>query len=217
MGYVVSNDIVRSSPDKTRAVKNFPVPCNVKNVQSFLGLTGYFWKFIPKYAEIAKPLSDLLRKTEEFSWRDTQQQSFGTLKSALVNDLVLKLFKVGAETEVHTDASQLGYGMVLLQRDAEDNLMHLVYFASRKTTPAEEKYCSYELEVLAVVNALKKFRVYLAEVKFKIVADCQVFALIMKKKRSDRANGQVGIVPTRLRLRNSASRGSENEARGCAQ
>lgn len=83
------------------------------------------------------------------------------LKYALSDKPVLKLYKQGAETELHTDASKLGYGAILLQRDQADNNFHPIYYASGKTTPAEEKYTSYELEVLAIIKALKKFRVYL--------------------------------------------------------
>lgn len=75
-----------------------------------------------------------------------------------------------------------GYGAILLQRDSEDQLMHPVYYASGRTTSAEEKYPSYELEVLAIVKALKRFHVYLLGTAFKIVIDCRAFALTMSKK-----------------------------------
>lgn len=71
---------------------------------------------------------------------------------------------------------------VLLQKNSEDQLFHPVYYASDKTTLAEEKYSSYELEVLAIVKALKRFRIYLLDISFKIVTDCQSFALTMAKK-----------------------------------
>lgn len=80
------------------------------------------------------------------------------MKIALSNKPVLKLYKAGLKTELHTDASKFGYGAILLQKDHSDNAFHPVYYASEKTTPAEEKYSSYELEVLAVVKSLKKFR-----------------------------------------------------------
>ncbi|XP_033176595.1 uncharacterized protein LOC117151651 [Bombus impatiens] len=75
----------------------------------------------------------------------------------------------------------MGYGAILLQRDSEDNAFHPVYYSSGKTSLAEEKYTSYEFEVLAIVKALKKFRVYLLGIPFKIVTDCQAFALTMQK------------------------------------
>ncbi|GFW42380.1 hypothetical protein TNCV_239771 [Trichonephila clavipes] len=85
------------------------------------------------------------------------------------------------KTELHTDACKQGYGAILLQ-EAEDGKLHPVYYMSKKTNTAEEKYDSYELEVLAIINALKKFRVYLLGQPFKIVTDCSAFQKTMQKK-----------------------------------
>jgi len=95
---------------------------------------------------------------------------------------VLGLYRSDREIELHTDASMHGYGAILLQRDSVDQLLHPVYYMSGKTTAAEEKYSSFELEVLAIVRALKIFRVYLLGIPFKIVTDCRAFALTMQKK-----------------------------------
>lgn len=182
LGYIVSKNTIRPSTHKTRAVANFPKPTSVKKVQSFLGLTGYFRKFIRGYAKIAKPLTDLLKKEVKFQFGDREVEAFETLNAALANEPVLKLYRMGAGTELHTDASADGYGAILMQLDLNDGKFHPVYFASGKTTPAEAKYTSYELEVLAVVKALNKFRVYLLGMPFTIVTDCQAFAMTMRKK-----------------------------------
>lgn len=129
-------------------------------MQSFLGLTGYFRKFIAGYSSIAKPLSDLLRSDKAFQFHEAERQAFNALKTKLSETPVLKIYNKDHETELHTDASKDGYGAVLLQRLPDDNLWHPVYYMSRKTTPAERNYSSYELEALAVINALKKFKVY---------------------------------------------------------
>ncbi|GFV83442.1 retrovirus-related Pol polyprotein from transposon 17.6 [Trichonephila clavipes] len=181
LGHVVENGTIRPSIAKTIAVKKFPVPTTVKQVQSFLGLTGYFRKFIPAYSQIAKPLSDLTRKDNPFMFEQPQMEAFEKLKKLLTESPVLSIFQQGRTTELHTDASQQGYGAVLLQ-EAEDGKLHPVQYMSQKTTPAEEKYSSYELEVLAVVNALKKFRTYLLENHFKIITDCSAFQKTMDKK-----------------------------------
>ncbi|GFW10807.1 retrovirus-related Pol polyprotein from transposon 17.6 [Trichonephila clavipes] len=94
---------------------------------------------------------------------------------------ILYLYKYGRKTELHTDACKQGYGAILLQ-EAEDGKLHPVYYMSKKTNTAEEKYDSYELEVLAIINALKKFRVYLLGQPFKIVTDCSAFQKTMQKK-----------------------------------
>ncbi|GFX87526.1 transposon Tf2-11 polyprotein [Trichonephila clavipes] len=94
---------------------------------------------------------------------------------------ILHLYKYGRKTELHTDACKQGYGAILLQ-EAEDGKLHPVYYMSKKTNSAEEKYDSYELEVLAIINALKKVRVYLLGQHFKIVTDCSAFQKTMQKK-----------------------------------
>ena len=97
---------------------------------------------------------------------------------------VLSIYDPKSETEVHTDASKEGYEAVLLQKSCIDNLFHLVYYMSRKTTLAERNYSSYELEILAVIEALKRFRVYLLGIEFKVITDCQAFQKTMDKKDS---------------------------------
>ncbi|GFU76719.1 retrovirus-related Pol polyprotein from transposon 17.6 [Trichonephila clavipes] len=94
---------------------------------------------------------------------------------------ILHTNKYGRKTELHTDACKQGYGAILLQ-EAEDGKLHSVYYVSKKTNTAEEKYGNYELEVLAIINALKKFRVYLLGQHSKIVTDCSAFQKAMQKK-----------------------------------
>lgn len=182
LGHIVENGTIRPSELKTRSVMCFPEPRGVRQVQAFLGLSGYFRKFIPGYSIVARPLSNLLRAGERFQFGVAERGAFERLKTMLSERPVLSLYRVNAETELHTDASKYGYGAILLQRNSEDQLLHPVYYASGKTTLAEEKYTSYELEVLAIVRALKRFRVYLLGIPFKIVTDCQAFALTMAKK-----------------------------------
>ncbi|GFW71921.1 retrovirus-related Pol polyprotein from transposon 17.6 [Trichonephila clavipes] len=181
LGHIVENGTISPSLSKTLAVRKFPQPTTLKQVQSFLGLTGYFRKFIPEYSKIAKPLSDLLRKDNSFVFEQPQIEAFRKLKEILTSSPVLHIFKPAKKTELHTDASQQGYDAVLLQ-EADDRRLHLVYYMSKKTNIAEEKYSSYELEVLAIVAALKKLRVYLLEQKVKIVTDCSAFQKTMGKK-----------------------------------
>uniref|UniRef100_W8B0Q9 Retrotransposable element Tf2 155 kDa protein type 3 n=1 Tax=Ceratitis capitata TaxID=7213 RepID=W8B0Q9_CERCA len=182
LGYIIEEGGIKPSEDKVRAVKMFPSPQNKKSLQRFLGLTSYFRRFVEGYAVIARPLSTLLRKDEVFRFAEEQQLAFEQLKSALTKAPVLKLYDAKAETEIHTDASKHGYGGVLLQKDPDDQQFHPIQFISRKTRPEEEKYHSYELEVLAIIQALKKWRIYVIDKRFKIVSDCNAFALTMKKK-----------------------------------
>lgn len=182
LGNIIENGRVRPSKDKTAAVVKFPEAKDVKAVRSFLGLSGYFRKFIQNYSIIARPLSDLLKDKVPFRFDYKERQAFERLKSLLSDKPVLRLYKTNAETELHTDACSLGIGAILMQKDSESGMFYPVYYVSGKTTTAEEKYCRYELEVLAIVKALQKFRVYLLGIDFKIITDCQAFALTIKKK-----------------------------------
>ena len=181
LGYVIEAGRIRPSPRKAAAMINYQEPRTAKQIQRFLGLAGYFRKFICGYAQIARPLSDLLRKDARFQFGEEQKIAFQQLKQALATAPVLCLYNRHRETELHTDASQDGYGAILLQRQSEDNRLHPVHYMSRRTTPAERKYHSYELEVLAVVRAVDKFRVYLHGISFKIVTDCAAFQQTLTK------------------------------------
>lgn len=182
LGHIIENGKVFPSASKVNAVMKFPLPCNLKQLQSFLGLAGYFRKFIPQFSLIAKPLSDLTKSSVKFKMNDDQIAAFNELKRKLSDKPVLNIFNQQYETQIHTDASMYGYGAILLQKSPDDDKFHPVYYMSKKTTDAEKKYTSYELEILAVVEALKKFRVYLLGLHFTIVSDCNAFTKTMEKK-----------------------------------
>jgi Reverse transcriptase (RNA-dependent DNA polymerase). len=182
LGQVLENGTVSPSESKVKAVVKFPDPKCARDIQSFLGLAGYFRKFVLGYAKIARPLSNLLRKNVKFDFGEEEKRAFVALKNKLITLPILQLYKQDAETELHTDASKHGFGAILMQKNSDDNKFHPVFYASGKTTPAEEKYISYELEVLAIVKALNKFRIYLLGIPFIIVTDCQAFTMTMNKK-----------------------------------
>ncbi|KAG5869626.1 hypothetical protein JTB14_009212 [Gonioctena quinquepunctata] len=175
LGSIIDDGRVQPSNDETLAIKNYPQPTTLEQIQSLLGLTGYFREFISSHSLIAKPSSDLLRKEQRFVFGYEQKEAFEKLKKFLSRNPLLHIYKQGGETELHTDASKYGYGACLFQKSNEDSRFHPVYYMSKKTTSAEEKYSSYELEVLAIIQAVKKFRIYLLGIQFKIITDCSAF------------------------------------------
>lgn len=182
VGYVVEAGVIRPSPGKVADFMNFVELSNVKQLLRFLGLASYFRKFIKDFALEAKPLTDLTQKDVPWVWSPLQCAAFRAIIERLASDPVLEIYQQERETQLHTDASKDGYGAILMQKNPVDGHFHPTYYMSRKTTPAESRYCSYELEVLAIVMALKKFRVYLLGVPFKIVTDCAAFRLTLLKK-----------------------------------
>lgn len=182
LGYDIAKGTILPSADKTIAIQKFPEPRNVKEVQRFLGLTAYFRKFVYNYSLIARPLTNLLKKDAVFIFGEEERAAVQILKNELVKKPLLQIYNPEAETVVHTDASKFGYGAILLQRCNDDWKSHPVYYYSKKTTVAEMNYSSYELKVLAVVAALKKFRIYLIGINFKIITDCSAIKATMDQK-----------------------------------
>lgn len=181
LGHEIGTDGIRPSNHKIEAVSNFKTPSNLHELRQFLGLCSYFRKFIEKFAYIAKPLTDLTKKSSEWSWNGSQKESFELLKEKLCSKPVLALYDQSAETEIHTDASKIGIGGILLQWQKNGVLKPVFYF-SRVTSREESMYHSYELETLAVVESLKRFRVYVLGKKVKVVTDCTAVRYTLQKK-----------------------------------
>lgn len=181
LGFSVSSEGIKPGTAKSLAVQQFPRPMSAKNVHSFLGLCSFFRRFIPGFAQKASPLYKLLHKDATFDFNANCVHAFESLQKLLTSAPVLSIYDPTRETELHTDASKLGYGAVLLQRQ-EDNKFHPVAYFSKSIGKHEINYHSYELETLAVVYALARFRVYLAGIKFTIVTDCNSLALTFNKK-----------------------------------
>lgn len=181
LGHEINCEGVRPDVNKIKAVEKFPVPKSVREVRQFMGLTSYFRKYIERFAIIAQPITKLTKKDFEFMWGDEQERAFTTLKSKLIDRPLLGLYNRNAITELHTDASKVGLGGILLQRQANGQLHPIAYY-SRQTTKQEQRYHSYELEALAVVCALKRFRVYLLGSNFKVVTDCSALRTTFTKR-----------------------------------
>lgn len=182
LGYEISAAGIRPGSKKIQCVLDFPRPTNHHTVRQFLGLVGYFRKFIKNFAILAHPLNKLLKKDVTWTWTNEQEQSFVTLKNKLTDRPILAIYDPAAETELHTDASKVGIGGILLQRSRSDEPFRAVGFYSRQTSPEERNFHSYELETLAVICSLRKYRVYLLRLSFKVVTDCNALRSTFSKR-----------------------------------
>lgn len=180
LGYEICEEGIRPGTKKIEAVTKFKEPENIHELRMFLGLTSYFRKFVRGYAVIAHDLYKLLKKGEPWLWDTAHNEAFNKLKDILTTRPVLTLYDPKASIEVHTDASSKGVAGILLQDDGS-GLKPVAYF-SRKTSREESIYHSYELESLAVVESLKRFRVYLVGVEFKVVTDCAAVRQTFEKR-----------------------------------
>jgi hypothetical protein len=126
-----------------------------RQLQSTLGHTGYYHRFIKNYASITAPLEKLLKKYEAFSWKPECDQAFDTLKENLSTAPILIYLNWNVEFHVHIDAFGIALGAILVQ-PSDGNLDHPIYFASRKISQAERNYTTTEREGLEMVYALQK-------------------------------------------------------------
>lgn len=182
LGHEISESGIRPGKAKIMAVEQFPKPRNVHEVRQFIGLASYFRKYIKDFATIARPLTDLTRKNIPWCWKEEQEESFSRLKEALIQRPLLALYDPTNETLLHTDASKHGLGGILLQKDNVSGSIKPVAYFSRKTTTDEQNYHAYELETLAVIASLQRFRVYLLGVRFVLVTDCNAVRATLTKR-----------------------------------
>ena len=170
LGHVVSASGIMPDPAKIDAVNNI-TSRNIKDIRSFLGLAGYYRKFIPGFSSIAAPLLQLTQKSAHFNWTDACEQVFKQVKHLLCSAPILAYPHFGQEFILQTDASDYGVGAVLSQHDALGNEKVIAY-ASKALSPGEQKYSTTEKELFAVVFfGTAHFRVYLLGRHFQVITD----------------------------------------------
>ncbi|KAD5318337.1 hypothetical protein E3N88_18283 [Mikania micrantha] len=165
LGHVVGADGILVDPSKVQAVMKWSPPRTPTEIRSFLGLAGYYRRFIQDFERIASPLTKLTRKDVKFVWGDDQEKAFNELKFKLTQAPVLTLPDGPNDFVVYSDASYLGLGCVLMQRGK------VIAYASRQLKVHEVNYPTHDLELAAVVFALKIWRHYLYGVKCTIYTD----------------------------------------------
>lgn len=169
LGHVIHDGRLTLDPERCKPIAEFPKPKNVKQLARFIGMTAFYARFIPNYAQVTAPLNLLKRKDQPFIWSQDQETAFNTLREALSSPPILRMPDFSKEFTVHTDASRHSVAAVLSQT-FEGNL-HPVAYASRATNDHEKNYAAFELEALGVVFALNKFRTYLEHRKFSLHTD----------------------------------------------
>ena len=169
LGHQVTSKGLATDPDKIEKVKNWPVPRTLKEVRSFLGLAGYYRKFIQDFSVIASPLHRLTQQDVRFKWTSACEEAFLKLKSALTSSPVLVFPDFSLEFIVDTDACGEGCGAVLSQ--LVDGKEHAIAYMSKKFKKAERRYSVTRMELLAVVTAVKHFQHYLFGRRFRVRTD----------------------------------------------
>ena len=187
LGHIVTNRGILPNPAKVITVMRAKPPTDVSTLRSFTGLTSYFRRFIKGYAKIAGPLEELKKKSVEWNWDKNCQHAFEELKLALCKPPILAYPRWNEEFILHTNACVNSIGAVLLQR--QDKKERVIAYAGRVTSNRERRYGITELECLAVVFGVKKFRCYLEGNHFTLITDHT--ALVWLFKTGSRSNNRM--------------------------
>jgi hypothetical protein len=188
LGHVVSEKGVQKQEEKIVAVKNFPRPNNVEQLQRFLGMCGWYQGFIQHYATIADPLYKLLPKKTQWLWTNQHQKSFDALTRAMCEDVVLSGIDYRFPIVVKTDASNTGLGAVLEQNiDGKDRV---ICYASKTLNKSEKLLHACEKELLAILWAVEKFKEFIYGENFSIITDNQALKYLKQFKEDNSKLGR---------------------------
>lgn len=181
LGYKISNEGIKPSDNKLKAMRDISAPTSAKEVKQLLGLFSYYRKFVSNFAKITLPLTKLLKKGVKFYWNSELQESFDRIKELMCSAPILSYFSNDKSKTVrlNVDASNEAIGAVLMQGEIE---MSPVAYASRKLSEAEKRYSTTEKECLSLVWALRYFRHYLWGLKFQVVTDHQALCWLQSKR-----------------------------------
>ncbi|CAM4532478.1 unnamed protein product [Lepidochelys kempii] len=172
LGHRVGSGRLKPEPAKVEVIRDWPAPHTKKQVQAFIGMAGYYRRFVPHFSAIATPVTELCKKgkPDKVVWTEQCQVAFRALKEALVSGPVLANPDFDKPFVVFTDASDTGLGAVLMQED-EKGERHPIMYLSKKLLPREQHYAAIEKECLAMVWALKKLEPYLFGRHFTVYTD----------------------------------------------
>jgi len=175
LGHIINQNIVSVDPKKIKAMQNWPIPKNLKQLRSFLGLTGYYRKFVRGYGSLAKPLTDLLKK-EGFVWSEAVESAFNHLKMAMSTTPVLAMPDFDRPFTVETDACYGGLGVILMQKGRP------IAYYSTAIGPGKLGLSIYEKELLVLVSTISKLRHYLKGHHFVIKTDHQSLKFVLEQR-----------------------------------
>ncbi|GJX17982.1 putative reverse transcriptase domain-containing protein [Tanacetum coccineum] len=176
LGHVIDSSRVHVDLAKIEAIKNWAAPITPTEVRQFLGLAGYYRRFIKEFSLISKPLTKLTQKNKPYVWGDDEEEAFQTLKLKLCSAPILSLPEVSKDFVVYCDASLKGFGAVLMQREK------VIAYTSRQFRKNEENYMTHDLELGAVVFALRLWRHYLYGTKCTVYTDHKSLQYILDQK-----------------------------------
>lgn len=181
LGHIVGGGCIRADPDRVQAIVDYPAPRTVRQIRSFLGMAGWYQRYIANFSAIASPITDLMRTTCRFEWTPDAQNAFETLKERMTSAPFLTHPDFTKPFVIQCDASITGVGSVLFQLDDEGHERPIA-FMSKKLNSAQRNYSVTELECLAAMLSVKRFRGYIEGMEFKIITDHASLKWLMGQK-----------------------------------
>ena len=176
LGHILSAGGVSVDPEKIKTIKEWRAPTTQTEVRAFLGLAGYYRKFVEGFSSIARPMTQLLKKDQKFEWTDKCEECFQKLKERLISALILIMPDITKPFDVYCDASKIGLGCVLMQEGK------VISYLSKQLKQHEQNYPTHDLELAAVVLALKTWCHYLMGNRCEIYLDHKSLKYIFTQK-----------------------------------
>lgn len=170
LGHIVGHGTISMNPEKIAAINDYPAPRSLKQLRRFLGMTGWYQKFICNFAALASPLTDALKHKRSFEWSEAAENAFRALKKEMCKAPVLHTPDFKNPFYIHCDASHTGVGGVLMQINEQGDEVPIAYM-SRKLNQCQRNYSVTEKECLAAILSIKKFRAYVEGHPFTVITD----------------------------------------------
>jgi len=173
LGHIVEDGLIHPDDDKIKVIQAWKPPTNKKQLKSFLGTTGYFRDFVEHYATIVFPLTEMLarNKPDKLTWGESELQAFNKLKMALISKPILRPPDMSKDFKIFCDSSTVALSSILMQQDDKTQKNYVVAYASRKLLPRERNYAIVELELMAIVFALTKFKHWTHGKRIEVFSD----------------------------------------------
>ena len=206
----LEEELIGLHEDNVTKIRDGPRPTTKKQVRLFMGFAGYYRDFIPNFAALAAPLSDLARKGQPYKveWGETHEKAYQSIKALLTKEPVLQLPDPGKNYFLQTNACDSGIGAVIMRE--HDGKLFLVCYASKKLSSAERDYSTIEKECLAIVWGFKRFHLYLYGVPFVLQTDHEPLKYMNSAKFANRRVMRWAMFLQSYNFRVEAIKGSEN-------
>ncbi len=183
LGHIWTNEGIQPDPSKVEAMSKFPAPTSVTEVRRWLGLSGYYRRFVKNYSKLAYPITELTKKDQDFHWSTECQEAMDEIKKALLENAVLYYPKLDREFVLNTDASTHSISSILSQKDDEDVLRPVAFF-SMKLAPAQQVWDINSKEAFALVMSIRLHRHLIGTNKLQVITDNLTTRYLQGLKRS---------------------------------